>query len=44
MKTISRADVAWYILTLAEDPDPRPPRTPVITTGPGRENRAVGND
>ena len=36
MKTISRADVAWYILNLAEDPRPRQQRTPVITSGDGR--------
>ena len=34
VKAISRADVAWHILTLAEDPAPGPQRTPVITTGP----------
>jgi uncharacterized protein YbjT (DUF2867 family) len=28
MKPISRADVAWYLLTLAEDPMPRQLRTP----------------
>ena len=44
VKPISRADVAWHILTLAEDPHPGPLRTPVITTGPGRKNRAAGND
>lgn len=32
MKTISRADVAWYILRLAEDPRPGQLRTPVITS------------
>ena len=32
MKTISRADVAWYILNLAEDPHPHQQRTPIITT------------
>jgi putative NADH-flavin reductase len=32
MKTISRADVAWYIVTLAEDATPRQQRTPVITS------------
>ena len=32
MKTISRADAAWHILALAEDPEPGPLRTPVITT------------
>jgi len=36
MKSISRADVAWYILALAEDPAPRHQRTPVLTPGPGR--------
>jgi hypothetical protein len=35
MKTISRADVAWHILGLAEDPAAGRSRTPVITTGPG---------
>jgi uncharacterized protein YbjT (DUF2867 family) len=37
VKPIPRADVAWHILTLAEDPDPGPLRTPVITAGPGRK-------
>jgi hypothetical protein len=32
MKTISRADVAWYILNLAEDPRPGQHRTPIITS------------
>jgi putative NADH-flavin reductase len=41
IKSISRADVAWHILTLAEDPDPRPQRTPVITTGAARTSRAA---
>ena len=35
MKTISRADVAWHILTVAEDTMPARHRTPVITA-PGR--------
>jgi uncharacterized protein YbjT (DUF2867 family) len=35
MKTISRADVAWYILSLAEDPRPGPLRTPIITSAGG---------
>jgi uncharacterized protein YbjT (DUF2867 family) len=39
VKAISRADVAWHILTLAEDPDPGPLRTPVITTGPRPKQR-----
>jgi uncharacterized protein YbjT (DUF2867 family) len=30
MKPISRADVAWYLLTLAEDPTPRQQRTPIL--------------
>jgi uncharacterized protein YbjT (DUF2867 family) len=42
MKSISRADVAWHTLTLAEDPDPGQSRTPVITTGPGRQSRPAG--
>ncbi len=37
MKTISRADVAWQILALAEDRAPRTPRTPVITSGPAQK-------
>jgi uncharacterized protein YbjT (DUF2867 family) len=39
MKPISRADVAWHILALAEDPAPGQSRTPVITTGPSRKSR-----
>ena len=39
MKTISRADTAWHILNLAEDPAPGRSRTPVIATGADR-NRA----
>jgi len=39
IKTISRADVAWQIVTLAEDPAPHPQRTPVITTGASRKTR-----
>ena len=35
MKTVSRADVAWQIVALAEDPVPDMARTPVITTGAG---------
>jgi hypothetical protein len=41
MKTISRADVAWHILTLAEAPTPQQ-RTPVITTGASRKSRPAG--
>jgi uncharacterized protein YbjT (DUF2867 family) len=32
MGTISRADVAWYLLELAEHPAPNPHRTPIITS------------
>ena len=39
MKTISRADAAWHILNLAEDPAPGRSRTPVITTGADRKPR-----
>ena len=39
IKTISRADVAWYILNLAEDPHPGPQRTPIITSAPQAEAR-----
>jgi hypothetical protein len=39
MKTISRADLAWQILAIAEDRAPQTPRTPVITSGPGRKPR-----
>ena len=42
MKTISRADVAWHILTLAENPAPGHQRTPVITTGASRKSRPAG--
>ncbi len=40
MKTISRADVAWHILVLAEDPEPGQLRTPVIFT-PSRQSRST---
>lgn len=36
MKPISRADVAWHILTLAEHPAPHHQRTPLITTAASR--------
>jgi uncharacterized protein YbjT (DUF2867 family) len=35
MKPISRADVAWYLLTLAEDPTPRQQRTPILVPAQG---------
>jgi uncharacterized protein YbjT (DUF2867 family) len=38
MKPISRADVAWYMLSLAEDPTPRH-RTPMLVSGKARESR-----
>jgi hypothetical protein len=41
MKTISRADVAWHILALAEDPAPGQQRAPVITTGTSRTPRVA---
>lgn len=44
MKTISRADVAWHILTLAEDHSPGTQRTPVITTGSGKAGPAAAGD
>jgi uncharacterized protein YbjT (DUF2867 family) len=34
MKTIARADVAWYILNLAETPHPGQLRTPILTSAP----------
>jgi len=40
MKTISRADVAWYILGLAEDPHPGQLRTPIITAASGGKSSA----
>ena len=39
IKSISRADVAWHILTLAEDPAPHLQRTPVVSTGAGGKSR-----
>ncbi len=30
LKPISRADVAWYVLSLAEDPTPGQLRTPIL--------------
>src|SRR5215469_5222732 len=43
MKPISRADVAWHILALAEDPAPSGARNPVIV-GASRRPRANGAD
>ena len=45
MKTISRADVAWYILSLAEDPRPGQLRTPILTSaGGGRSPARPGTE
>jgi uncharacterized protein YbjT (DUF2867 family) len=44
MKTISRADVAWYILNLAEDPRPGHQRTPIITSAGGGRSPARPGD
>jgi hypothetical protein len=41
LKAISRADVAWHILALAQDPAPGRQRTPVITTGTSRTPRTA---
>jgi len=41
MKSVSRADVAWHILTLAEDAEPGPLRAPVITAA-SRHPRSDG--
>jgi len=43
MKPISRADVAWHILAIAEDPAPSGARNPVIV-GASRRPRANGAD
>jgi uncharacterized protein YbjT (DUF2867 family) len=39
IKSISRADVAWYIITLAEDRGSQAQRTPVITGHATRKSR-----
>jgi hypothetical protein len=39
LKPISRADVAWYLLTLAEDPTPRQLRTPILVSAKGQRAR-----
>ena len=41
MKPISRADVAWYLLTLAEDPTPPQQRTPILVPAQGRPLRQI---
>jgi hypothetical protein len=42
MKPISRADVAWHILNLAENPASGRSRTPVLATGASRKSRPAG--
>jgi nucleoside-diphosphate-sugar epimerase len=45
IKTISRADVAWQILAIAEDRALPMPQTPVIISGPGRrKTRPAGRN
>jgi uncharacterized protein YbjT (DUF2867 family) len=39
LKPISRADVAWYLLTLAEDPSPQQTRTPILVPAKGHPAR-----
>ena len=39
LKPISRADVAWYLLTLAEDSTPRQQRAPILVPAQGRSMR-----
>ncbi len=39
IRPISRADVAWYLLELAEHPAPDPIRTPIIMSGKGKQQR-----
>ncbi len=41
MKAISRADVAWHILAVAEDPAPGRQRTPVITAASRKPSAAT---
>jgi nucleoside-diphosphate-sugar epimerase len=42
LKPISRADVAWYLLTLVEDPTPRRQRTPFLVPAHGHPARQSG--
>jgi uncharacterized protein YbjT (DUF2867 family) len=42
LKPISRADVAWYLLTLVEDPTPRQQRTPILVPAQGHPARQSG--
>src|SRR6266568_1338883 len=43
LKPISRADVAWYMLALAEDPRHKPQRTPILVPAQGSPARQSGN-
>lgn len=43
MKPISRADVAWYLLALAEEPTPPHLRTPILVPAQGRPLRQATN-
>ena len=40
MKPLSRADVAWYMLALAEAPKPKPQRTPILVSAGGASGAA----
>ena len=42
LKSISRADVAWYMLSLAEDPKPRLLRTPILVSAQGSPAQPSG--
>jgi nucleoside-diphosphate-sugar epimerase len=42
LKAISRADVAWYMLTLAEDPKPRRERAPILVSAQESPARRSG--
>jgi hypothetical protein len=44
LKSISRADVAWYMLALAEDPRPKPQRTPILVPTQGNPGRQSGKN
>lgn len=41
MKDISRADVAWQILAIAEEPAPGHHRTPIVTKAASKKSGAV---
>lgn len=44
LKSISRADVAWYMLALAEDPRPKPQRAPILVPAQGNPARQSGKN